>query len=479
LSAILEAVVAVYQALRTAIEYARRILEIMLTVFNTVVQIAQGVIDPAAEMLERGLRMAMPVVIGFLANYAGLGGIGGRIREIVVAVRERVDAAILWLIDRALAAGRWLLDRLRAGVAAIVEWWKTRKRFRLGNVQHTLYFEGEGATARLVIATVPQLLENYYNNTLKPAYATTNPVPLQAIKTAIDAIAILRQKDTMSQADGVALAGHMDTIATNIVLLGGGDIPQSVANWTKFSVSGYAGDLCTGVIANPLSMRAGVNFTGSSPYQTTGIWDKVTERPDTYVRGHILNHNLHGPGRNENLAPITIDFNNQMKSDFENPLKEDILETGKIMYFKVSVSYTNPHPDRKSDPVKNWIDEERHLPTKVTMEAYEVEQSAPSVWTKKAGGVTVKPFNERHSLPRDDRPTGYPVVNLNTATEAELQKIPLIGPVRARAIVQLRNDRLAQTPPVTRFGSYDDLVDARIPRPLIEELRNKGRITQY
>jgi len=61
----------------------------------------------------------MPVVIGFLANYAGLGGIGERIREIIDGVRERVDAAILWLIDRALAGGRWLLDRLRAGVAAV------------------------------------------------------------------------------------------------------------------------------------------------------------------------------------------------------------------------------------------------------------------------------------------------------------------------------------------------------------------------
>lgn len=114
-SGILEAVVAMYQAIQTAIEYARRILEILMTVFNTVVQIAQGVLGPAAAGVERGLRMAMPVVIGFLANYAGLGGIGGRIRDIILDVRERVDNAILALIDRALAVGRGILDRLRGG----------------------------------------------------------------------------------------------------------------------------------------------------------------------------------------------------------------------------------------------------------------------------------------------------------------------------------------------------------------------------
>ena len=76
LSAILEAVYAAYQAIQTAIEYARRIIQVLITVFDTVIQIAQGVIDPAAPGVETGLRMIMPVVIGFLANYAGLGGIG-------------------------------------------------------------------------------------------------------------------------------------------------------------------------------------------------------------------------------------------------------------------------------------------------------------------------------------------------------------------------------------------------------------------
>jgi phage-related protein len=113
LSGIVEAVVAVYQAIQTAIQYATRILQVMLKVFDTVLQIAQGVIEPAAAMVEQGLRMIMPVIIAFLANWAGLGGISERIGEIIDSVRERVENAILALIDRALAIGQSIINMFR------------------------------------------------------------------------------------------------------------------------------------------------------------------------------------------------------------------------------------------------------------------------------------------------------------------------------------------------------------------------------
>ncbi len=117
-SAVLEAIKAVYDAIKTAIEYMPRILQILIRVFDTVGQIAAGMIGPAAAMVEGGLRMAMPVAIGFLANYAGVGGIGERIAEIIGDIRERIDNAILWLIDRAIALIRSTVDLIRRGVQA-------------------------------------------------------------------------------------------------------------------------------------------------------------------------------------------------------------------------------------------------------------------------------------------------------------------------------------------------------------------------
>jgi hypothetical protein len=113
--AVVNALVSLYQAIQTVVRYARQILEIVSRVLDTIINIASGVIGPAAEMLENAMRGAMPVIIAFLANQAGLGGLGARMREIIANIRERVDNALLWLIDLALRALQALMNMLGLG----------------------------------------------------------------------------------------------------------------------------------------------------------------------------------------------------------------------------------------------------------------------------------------------------------------------------------------------------------------------------
>jgi len=152
LTAVLEAVKAVYSAIQTAIEYMPRILAILIRVFDTVNQIAAGVIGPAATLVEGGFRMAMPIIIGFLANYAGLGGIGGRIVEIIQNVRQRIDDAILGLIDRVIAAIRSFVDTLRRGArslaAAILD-----RPVRFAGERHRLRAQTENGPVAVVMAS--------------------------------------------------------------------------------------------------------------------------------------------------------------------------------------------------------------------------------------------------------------------------------------------------------------------------------------
>jgi len=62
-------------------------------------------------------------------------------------------------------------------------------------------------------------------------------------------------------------------------------------------------------------------------------------------------------------------------------------------------------------------------------------------------------------------PTVEGVVNINTATEDELQRLPRVGPSRASAIVALRTR-------VQRFRSVDDLLRVRgIGRASLRRLR--------
>ena len=359
LSAVLEAVVAVYQAIRTAIEYARRILEIMLTVFNTVVQIAQGVIEPAAEMLERGLRMAMPIVIGFLANYAGLGGIGTRIREIVLAVRERVDTAILWLIDRALAAGRWLLDRLRAGLAAVRRWFRIEKPVTLKSGEsHTLYVEESAASNRLFIRTAPQPFVAWVNTNFGPkpggvpahvmhAQLLAQAQIIETLQTSYAAATTDTQRISIS--NNISAAVNQLAALLEQVTAPAGTVPPTVFRYGGVDAMGFglrasatflsrdhiqgqpatvmgAGEYVAGWDLARSRTRIGRN----DPVGYAAVLDQVTPRilPD-YVRGHLMNGILGGPAFPYNLTPIRGDMNNngQLNSHFrrvEEPLQQAV-----------------------------------------------------------------------------------------------------------------------------------------------------------
>lgn len=106
---------AFFRAVQSAIDYLRDILAIVNDYVMTLAAVARGEIAPGAQKIERGLANAIPVAIGFLANQFGLGNIGEKIQEIVGGLREMVDGALNWLIDRAVAGVQSLLNALGGG----------------------------------------------------------------------------------------------------------------------------------------------------------------------------------------------------------------------------------------------------------------------------------------------------------------------------------------------------------------------------
>ncbi|HEX5870008.1 MAG TPA: hypothetical protein VFY65_06325, partial [Longimicrobium sp.] len=104
--------VAFFRAVQSAIDYLRDILAIVNDYVATLAAVARGDVDPGAQRIEGGLARSIPVAIGFLANQFGLGNIGEKIQEIVGTLRETVDRALDWLIDRAVAAGTRMFDTL-------------------------------------------------------------------------------------------------------------------------------------------------------------------------------------------------------------------------------------------------------------------------------------------------------------------------------------------------------------------------------
>lgn len=110
--AVINGTIAFFDAVQSAIEYFRELLEIVDGYVSTIASVARGDVAPGAAMLESGLASAVPVAIGFLANQVGLGNVPEKVQEIIVGLRELVDQALDWLFDQAMALGRAALDAL-------------------------------------------------------------------------------------------------------------------------------------------------------------------------------------------------------------------------------------------------------------------------------------------------------------------------------------------------------------------------------
>src|SRR5262249_30472997 len=130
LSEVLDVLRRVYKALVTAKRYARRILDMIHQGLDYVLDIASGNIPKVGKDVHKLMKMGMPVVIGFLAEQVGLGGVGAQIRKTVTDLRKAIDDGILWFLDKIKSFVNGLIGLAKAGVAAVVDWWRERRTFR-------------------------------------------------------------------------------------------------------------------------------------------------------------------------------------------------------------------------------------------------------------------------------------------------------------------------------------------------------------
>ncbi len=112
---VINSFMAFFRMVQSAIEYLRDILAIVNDYVMTITAVARGELEPGAAKIEQGFANAIPIAIGFLANILGLGNIGEKISEIVGGLRELVDRALDWLIDRAVSTVQSMLRALGLG----------------------------------------------------------------------------------------------------------------------------------------------------------------------------------------------------------------------------------------------------------------------------------------------------------------------------------------------------------------------------
>ena len=131
--AIVQAILAIVDVVMFVIEKANQILEFITAVVESISAIAMGQIQGAANWIEKSLANMIPLLIGFLAQLLGLGGISKKIKETILKIQNAVDKAIDKAIAKIVAVVKKLLGggkekdgkdekekpELQAGLAAL------------------------------------------------------------------------------------------------------------------------------------------------------------------------------------------------------------------------------------------------------------------------------------------------------------------------------------------------------------------------
>lgn len=357
LSEVVDIIRRIYKAILTAVRWARRVLDMVNQALDTVTDIATGAIEKVGAKFEQIMRRGMPVIIGFLADQVGLGGIGTALRGIVDKLREKVDQAILWLIDKVKAGIEALVGAVKAGVEAITDWWKARKHFTADDGEgHDLFFEGSEDGAQLMIKsekkTAEQFLADYPDKTT-PEY--------QAAEAAfIKAKQIIYSPAKKDEAERTRRKEIVEKELSNISLAFAKlvQIPEE-KDYEKCKVD-YVATTGNKASRNTVTYLSDKPPAGSPP-EAQGLdsktpgWDRIFKsgltRPtqsDRWVQMHVVSERLGGQGKRNNLiaAPNSINtgpfLQLELKTASAAATKQKKVRT--VMWYDVKVSWrSTPH----------------------------------------------------------------------------------------------------------------------------------------
>jgi hypothetical protein len=105
------AIMAIYDTAVVVMQKIQKIAAVVGAFVNSIVQIAQGNVSPAANRMEGALAGILSVAIAFLAQFAGLGKVAAKIREVIAKVRAPVDKALDWLINLVVSTAKKLFQK--------------------------------------------------------------------------------------------------------------------------------------------------------------------------------------------------------------------------------------------------------------------------------------------------------------------------------------------------------------------------------
>ena len=111
-AAFIKACEAIYNVVMFFVEKGKEIIEFVNSILDSVESILNGGVGAVADLIEGTLAKTIPLIINFLADLLGLGGISEKIKEIIGKIQAPVNKAIDAVIGGALKIGKKMFASL-------------------------------------------------------------------------------------------------------------------------------------------------------------------------------------------------------------------------------------------------------------------------------------------------------------------------------------------------------------------------------
>jgi hypothetical protein len=314
--AIIQAIIATYNTVAFFIERIKQILAFVEAVVDSIANIANGKIAQAANYVESAMARTIPVILGFLARLIGLGNVSEAVKKVITAIQAKVDKGIDAVI-------KWVVDKAKSLFGGKTEDGKDDKT-------HDEKWKAGVAGVTTDVNAIPEA-ERTEENLSKRLAGWKKTYGFSDLKI-------------VSLDEGLEIDGSMSNGQTVTSV---GPQPATPPKYGALT-SGYG----TSVEVERMAKKP---TGGGTPSVTSDGWKRLTYRRNDrtgsssyYVRGHLLNHNLGGPGNTwDNLTPLTQEGNNRSSDSmyyaFEKKVKTALLDDKReVTGFKVTIQYGTP-----------------------------------------------------------------------------------------------------------------------------------------
>jgi hypothetical protein len=227
-AAFIQAILSIYNTIMVFVQKLAKIIQVVKAFLDGMMEIAAGSIGGAAAKVESTLAGLLALSINFLAGFLGLNNVAAKVMGIIndkvrAPIDKALDKAIAWIV----AMAKKLFASGKAAVAGAIGWWKQKLSLTADDGEaHSLYFSGEGASARLMVASAPMELRAFLAS--KAEDAAKDPAKAAAIRAIEPYMAKLEALDKLpqdqQQAQDAVFRATFNAIGPQLtILLGGGN----------------------------------------------------------------------------------------------------------------------------------------------------------------------------------------------------------------------------------------------------------------